>query len=176
MVEEYAYDGAHNARTGDTNTLRGITGRVFAYDDEDHLESAGEVGFQYDADGFLTYKGRVGNATQFTYGSRGELLRVDLPDGTVVEYVHDPLGRRIAKKIDAAIVEKYLWQGLTRLLAVYDGEDGLKWRFEYANDKDPICFAGGDTDLYMYELNATVNFVDPDELKTMFIVYGRLRI
>jgi len=44
---------------------------------------------------------------------------VTLSDGKVVEYVHDPLGRRIAKKIDGAITEKYLWQGMTRLLAVY---------------------------------------------------------
>ena len=182
---------------------------------------------------------------------------MDLPDGTVVEYVHDPLGRRIAKKIDAAIVEKYLWQGLTRLLAVYDGEDGLKWRFEYADGrmplamtdgsgtryhlaydqtgtlravfdangdavkvveydafgnvitdtapdfevpfgfagglfdrdtglvrfgrrdydpdtgrwtaKDPIGFAGGDTDLYGYVLNDPVNFVDPEGLDSLWV-------
>ena len=68
---------------------------------------------------------------------------MDLPDGTVVEYIHDPLGRRIAKKIDAAIVEKYLWQGLTRLLAVYDGEDALKWRFEYADGRMPLAMTDG---------------------------------
>ena len=35
-----------------------------------------------------------------------------------IEYVHDPLGRRIAKKVNGAVKEKYLWQGVTRLLAV----------------------------------------------------------
>jgi hypothetical protein len=44
------------------------------------------------------------------------LLSVSLPDGRLIEYLHDPLGRRIAKKVNETIVEKYLWQGMTRLL------------------------------------------------------------
>ena len=58
-----------------------------------------------------------------------------LPDGRLIEDVHDPLGRRIAKKVNGEIVEKYLWQGLTQLLAVYDGSDNLLMRFEYADDR-----------------------------------------
>jgi RHS repeat-associated protein len=67
------------------------------------------------------------------------LLRVTLPDGKVIEYMHDPLGRRIAKKIDGAITEKYLWQGMTRLLAIYNGADNLLMRFEYADDRMPVA-------------------------------------
>jgi RHS repeat-associated protein len=62
-----------------------------------------------------------------------------LPEGTLIEYIHDPLGRRIAKKVNGTIVEKYLWQGLTRLLAVYDGTDGLIMRFEYADARMPVA-------------------------------------
>jgi RHS repeat-associated protein len=64
---------------------------------------------------------------------------VTLPDETTLEYLHDPLGRRIAKKVDGIIVEKYLWQGLTRLLSVYDGSDNLLMRFEYADDRMPVA-------------------------------------
>ena len=46
---------------------------------------------------------------------------------------------RIAKKINGAITEKYLWQGLTRLLAVYDGSDNLLMRFEYADSRMPVA-------------------------------------
>jgi RHS repeat-associated protein len=49
------------------------------------------------------------------------------------------LGRRIAKKVNGTIVEKYLWQGLTRLLAVYDGADNLLMRFEYADERMPVA-------------------------------------
>ena len=34
---------------------------------------------------------------------------------------------------------KYLWQGLTRLLAVYDGGDNLIMRFEYADGRMPVA-------------------------------------
>ncbi len=46
-------------------------------------------------------------------------------DGMVIGYVHDPLGRRIAKNADGVITEKYLWQGLTLLPAVYNSRYGV---------------------------------------------------
>jgi RHS repeat-associated protein len=158
----------------------------------------------------------------------------------------------VAKLLNGEIVEKYLWQNKTTLLATYDGNGELKQRFEYTlgyaptaftqngeryylltdqlgsprivtnsagsvvkdirydsygnvledsnpefelpiefagglydNDtgllrfgyrdfdpetgrwtaRDPIGFAGGDTNLYGYVLGDPVNFVDPDGLK-----------
>jgi RHS repeat-associated protein len=247
LIEEYRYD-PNGTRNYEYNALRGINGRNFTYSEEDHLLTAGTAAYQYDLDGFLTTKTEGAEVTSYTYSTRGELLSVTLPEGTLIEYVHDPLGRRIAKKVGGVITEKYLWQGLTRLLAVYDGSDNLLMRFEYADDrmsvavttegvtyylaydqvgslrivadsvgnvvkqidydsfgniiaesneafripfgfagglhdrdtglvrfgyrdydpdvgrwtaKDPIFFAGGDTDLYGYVLNDPVNLVDP---------------
>jgi RHS repeat-associated protein len=87
--------------------------------------------------------------TSYSYSSRGELLNVTLPDGKLIEYVHDPLGRRIAKKVDGSITEKYLWQGLTRLLAVYDGTDNLMMRFEYADGRMPVAMDKGGITYYL---------------------------
>ncbi|NQT57279.1 MAG: RHS repeat-associated core domain-containing protein, partial [Desulfobacteraceae bacterium] len=138
LVEEYDYD-ANGTRIYEMNTLRGIAGRNFSYDDEDHLLSVGSVIYSYNLDGFLTAKTDGSEVTTYAYSSRGELLSVTLPDATVIEYVHDPLGRRIAKKVNATTVEKYLWQGLTHLLAVYDGSDNLIMRFEYAEGRMPVA-------------------------------------
>ncbi|MDY7038125.1 MAG: RHS repeat-associated core domain-containing protein, partial [Thermodesulfobacteriota bacterium] len=77
--------------------------------------------------------------TEYDYSTRGELLSVNLPDGRLIEYVHDPLGKRIARMVDGVTVEKYLWQGLTRLLAVYDGSDNLLMRFDYADGRMPVA-------------------------------------
>ena len=44
VVESYAYTGPGTGRTSETNTLRGLTTRAYAYDTEDHLPSAGPVG------------------------------------------------------------------------------------------------------------------------------------
>jgi len=143
LVEEYGYD-LSGTRISETNTLRGIAARSFSYSDEDHLLSAGSVTYAYDPDGFLTTKTDGSDVTDYTYSSRGELLNVVLPDGTLVEYVNDPLGRRIAKKVDGAITEKYLWQGQTRLLAVYDGSDNLLMHFEYADGRMPVAMNAGE--------------------------------
>jgi RHS repeat-associated protein len=147
LVEEYQY-GLNGTRTHEMNTLRGISGRSFDYSYEDHLLTAGTTTYQYDLDGFLTTKTDGFDVTQYEYSSRGELLGVTLPDGTLIEYLHDPLGRRIAKKVNGIIIEKYLWRGLTRLLAVYDGSDNLLMRFEYADDRMPVAMTRGAATYY----------------------------
>jgi len=98
--------------------------------------------------------------TTYTYSSRGELLSVALPNGTSIEYIHDPLGRRIAKKKNGVIIEKYLWQGMTRLLAVYDGSDNLVMRFQYADGRMPYAMTrSGSTYYFAYDQVGTPRVV-----------------
>jgi len=159
LVEEYVYDSV-GTRISETNTLRGIEGRSFIYSDEDHLLSAGDATYQYDLDGYLTTKTVGTDETNYTYSSRGELLSVTLPDGRLIEYVHDPLGRRIAKKVDGLVAEKYLWQGLTRLLAVYGGNDLLLARFLYADGRMPVAMEQGGATYYLtYDQVGTLRMV-----------------
>ena len=148
LIEEYQYD-ANGTRSYEMNTLRDISGRSFTYSGEDHLLTAGTDIYQYDLDGFLTSKTDGTDVTTYDYSSRGELLAATLPDGRIIEYVHDPLGRRTAKTVDGVIVEKYLWQDLTRLLAVYDGSDNLLQRFEYADGRMPLAMTRGGSTYYL---------------------------
>ncbi|MBW2136058.1 MAG: carboxypeptidase regulatory-like domain-containing protein [Deltaproteobacteria bacterium] len=148
LVEEYEYS-PNGTRTYEINTLKGIAGRKLTYSDEDHLLTAGATSYQYDLDGCLRSKTESTNVTSYNYSSRGELLGVDLPDGTAIEYIHDPLGRRIAKKVNGITIEKYLWHGLTRLLAVYDGSDNLLMRFEYADARMPVTMTRSDGTYYL---------------------------
>jgi len=148
-VEEYRYD-LNGTRNYEMNSLRGITtGRTFTYSDEDHLLTAGTATYQYNLDGFLAKKTDGSDITSYEYSSRGELLGVTLPDGKTIDYIHDPLGRRIAKKVNGMITEKYLWQGLTRLLAVYDGGDNLIMRFEYADGRMPVAMTKDGSTYYL---------------------------
>ncbi len=147
-IEEYRYD-LNGTRIYETNSLRGIADRSFTYSDEDHLLTAGTASYQYTDDGFLTTKTDGNEETCYEYSSRGELLGITLPDGTEIEYMHDPLGRRIAKEVNGTVTEKYLWQGLTRLLAVYDGDNNLKMRFEYADSRMPYAMTRGGNTYYL---------------------------
>jgi len=159
FVEEYRY-GSTGTRAYEMNTARGITGRILTYSDEDHLLTAGSSVYQYSVDGFLESKTTGSDITEYSYSSRGELLNVTLPDTTLIEYVHDPMGRRIAKKVNGIIAEKYLWQGLTRLLAVYDGSNNLVMRFEYADDRMPVAvLANGITYYLTYDQVGSLRLV-----------------
>jgi RHS repeat-associated protein len=77
------------------------------------------------------------------------LLSVNLPDGGLIEYVYDPLGRRIAKKVNGNIVEKYFWKGKTTLLAIYDGNDNLLMRFMYADARVPLAMTKDGLNYYL---------------------------
>jgi len=148
LVEEYHY-GPKGTRTLEMNALRGIASRTMAYSDEDHLLTAGNTTYQYDADGFLVTKTKGTEVVQYSYSSRGELLQVVFPDNKTIDYIHNPLGRRIAKLVNGVITEKYLWQGPTRLLAVYDGANNLLMRFEYADARMPVAMTKGGTTYYL---------------------------
>ncbi len=148
LSEEYRYDD-FGRRDYEMSVPRGIAGRSLTYDDEDRLVTVGGVVHEHDDDEFLETKTDGTEVTEYAYSSRGELLRVDLPDGRLIEYVHDPLGRRIAKKIDGTVIEKYLWQGLTRLLAVYNADDTLRMRFEYADARMPVAMARDGATYYL---------------------------
>ncbi len=148
LQEEYLYD-ANGSRTFDTRSYQGIEARNFTYSAEDHLLVAGATSFQYDPDGFLASKTDTEGITRYQYSSQGELLSVQRPDGTLIEYVHDPLGRRIAKKINSIIQEKYLWQGQTRLLAIFDESDHVIARFEYADGRVPMSMTSAGTTYYL---------------------------
>jgi len=153
LVEEYQYS-ANGTRIHENNTLRSVT-RDLTYSDEEHLLTVSNIptedttSYQYEFDGFRLSKTDGSGTTQYTYSTLGELLKVILPDGRVIEYIYDPLQRRVAKKINGAVVEKYLWQGLTRLLAVYDGSDNLVMRFEYADGRTPVAMMAGGSTYYL---------------------------
>ena len=159
IVEQYGYD-LNGTRVSETNSLRGITDRHSSYSDEDHLLTAGSAVYTYDPDGFLTTRTENGEVTTFSYASRGELRAVHLPDGRAVTNDHDPLGRRIAKRINGAVIEKYLWQGRTKLLAVYDGSDNLIQRFEYADGRMPVAMTMSGVRYYLaYDQVGTLRIV-----------------
>jgi RHS repeat-associated protein len=142
LVESYSYD-ANGNRLSEMNSLRGLMDRSYTNSVEDHLLTAGSDSYVFDVDGFLQSKTSAEGTTVYDYSSRGELQRVDLPDGGIVTYLNDPFGRRIAKQINGTTVEKYLWAGQTTLLAVYDGSDNLLQRYTYADARMPVSMTAG---------------------------------
>jgi RHS repeat-associated protein len=158
-TEEYRYDNNGN-RTYETNTHFGITGRTFTHSIEDHIITTDTATYEFDTDDRLSKVTEGSDITDYVYFSTGELVSVTLPDDTRIDYTHDPLGRRIAKKINGTIVEKYLWSGQTTLLAVFDGNDNLLQRFEYGDDRMPNAMQSNGTTYYLaYDQVGTLRLV-----------------
>ena len=57
-------------------------------------------------------------------------------------------------------MEKYLWQGLTKLLAIYDDSDNLIQRFEYADGRMPVAMTQTGITYYLaYDQVGTIKVV-----------------
>jgi len=91
--------------------------------------------------------------TTYTYNTYGALTKVILPNNTTIDYILDPLNRRIAKEVNGTITQKYLWKDLTTLLAIYDKDDNLIQRFEYADSRVPIAMVDSNNNRYYLHLD-----------------------
>uniref|UniRef100_A0A486XHH7 Rhs family protein n=1 Tax=Rheinheimera sp. BAL341 TaxID=1708203 RepID=A0A486XHH7_9GAMM len=143
VVESYGYD-ANGNRTSHSSLLRGIANQTASYVAGDQLAQSGNAVYSYDANGRLSQKTITENgettATQYQYSSTGRLLAVTTADKAIT-YRHNALGQRVAKLVDGVVTEKYLWQNLTTLLAVYDANNNVKQRFEYGLSHTPVSFS-----------------------------------
>lgn len=124
---EYEYDENGNRlfRRTDAETLSAT------YDEQDRLMTAGGTIFAYSANGDLTNRiaGRL--ETALTFGTRGELLAVRLPDGKLIEYQYDALLRRVARRVQGAPDRGYLYREGGRLVAELNASNVVLSTFVY---------------------------------------------
>jgi hypothetical protein len=77
----------------------------------------------------------------------GNLMEVELPDGTLIEYVIDGRNRRVGKKVDGNLVQGFLYDDQLNPVAEFDSLGNVVSRFVYgskANLPDYII-QGSDT-------------------------------
>ncbi len=145
LVEQYTYDANGNRASA---TVNGVT-TTASYTLDDQLEVYGDNTYYYDEDGYLTEKTTPEGTTTYNYGTLGELKSVDTPTLSI-EYLHNAANQRVAKKVNGVITEKYLWADLTTLLAIYDRNDNLLQRFEYADQRMPIAMTQDNQKYYLH--------------------------
>lgn len=98
------------------------------------LSGATNKDFQYTDDGFLKSATSCKGTTLFDYDSFGNLKKVSLADGRVIEYKVDGLNRRIKKLVNGQIKEYYLWYDQIHLAAILDENKQAKVKFIYSID------------------------------------------
>lgn len=130
LAEEYAYDANSNREVvtpGEEVTA--------VYDDQDRLLAWGDLTFTWDENGDLLSKTdtQANETTQYDYDELGNLLRVDLDDGTVIEYVVDARNRRVGKKVDGQLVQGFAYGDQLNPVAELDGQGNVVARFVYGS-------------------------------------------
>jgi RHS repeat-associated protein len=125
--EHYEYDPNGNRLLG---VVDGIAS-VGTYDAQDRLLSYGSLQFTYNARGDLESQTdtSTGQVTTYQYDSFGNLRRVDLPNGDVVEYVVDGQNRRVGRKVNGVLGRGWLYRDQLQVVAELDGTGAVRQRF-----------------------------------------------
>ncbi|MBW7908688.1 MAG: RHS repeat-associated core domain-containing protein [Kiritimatiellae bacterium] len=124
----YSYDVNGNR----TNATVDGTTAVGTYDAQDRMLTYGGATYQYDARGTLTNKVESGQNTAYVYDTRGFLRSVRLPDGTVIDYTVDAVGRRVVKKVNGTVQRKWIYLNSLKPIAELDASNRVVSTFVYA--------------------------------------------
>ncbi len=104
------------------------------------LQSSGGAQYIYGLNGDLQTKIVGTDTTKYTYDAFGNLTQVLMPNGDVIQYVIDGQNRRVAKRVNGAITNKWLYAGQLTPVAELDSANNIIARFcgGFMNKRDTI--------------------------------------
>jgi RHS repeat-associated protein len=127
LTATYGYDA-----NGNRNSVATPSGTQTAtYDAQDRLLTYGNFAYTYTPNGDLQTKTdtTTGQVTTYTYDAQGNLRHVGLPDGRAIDYVVDAENRRVAEKVNGAVVRKWIYKSQLTPVAEFDGAGTLLARY-----------------------------------------------
>ena len=125
LISTYSYDpnGNRIARRTPSKIDSGF------YDAQDRMLSYGNVQYIYSRNGELQKKIAGTDTTSYVYDYFGNLLSVQLPNNDLIEYLIDGQNRRIGKKVNGAIVKKWIYEGQLSPIAELDSAGNVTAEF-----------------------------------------------
>lgn len=128
LEADYDYDlnGNRLSKTTPGGTETGT------YDDQDRMLTYGGASYTYSANGEMLTKTDGADVTSYDYDVFGNLLSVDLPGATAIDYVVDAKNRRIGRRVGGVLTQGFLWQSQLAPIAELDGSSSVVSRFVHA--------------------------------------------
>lgn len=129
ILTTYAYDSNGNrlSKTTGTEVESG------AYDDQDRLLSYTGCNYTYTDNGELKTKTCGSEVTPYEYDVLGNLISVNLPDSTHIEYIIDGQNRRIGKKVNDTLMQGFLYADQLNPIAELNADGTIRSRFVYGD-------------------------------------------
>ncbi len=159
--ESYTYDDNGNRLT----VANGGASTSATYDAQDRLLTYGPWSYSYTANGELLTKSNAttGEFWSYKYDTFGNLKRVTLPTGDVIEYLIDGQNRRVAKLKNGVPSKQWLYADRLRPVAELDGAGNLLARFVWASGSaapDLVVASGKTYRLFRDQLGSPRTLVD----------------
>jgi RHS repeat-associated protein len=132
IISTYTYDANGNRLTHITPT-QADSG---VYDEQDRLIHYSSSQYLYSTNGDLQKKIQGSDTTRYDYDAMGNLLSVILPNGSRIEYVADGAGRRIIRKTDGQITNRWLYSDELRISGEVDSVGNVVSHFVYATKQN----------------------------------------
>src|ERR1700738_971338 len=107
--ENYAYDSVGNRISSHLSA-------TYGYQPFNRLTSTSTVSYMYDTNGNLIAKTGPSGTTQYSWDFENRLKQVTLPNGDIVSYKYDALGRRVRRSPNTGVSTNF----------IYDGQDVIK--------------------------------------------------
>lgn len=138
-----SWAATHDRRGNRIVTTRaGTAGEAAVVDARDRLVGLAEERFAYDAADRMVTRTTAAGTTTYRYGPHGDLAGATTADGTSVEHVLDPLGRRVATLVDGETTQRLVWRG-ARVVATLDGTGAVDTVFVDAGGRVPLAMLQG---------------------------------
>ena len=126
LVSTYGYDANGNRIAHITQSFIDSG----TYDAQDRMLSYAGSQYFYGQNGDLQTKISGADTTKYAYDAFGNLTQVMMSNGDVIQYVIDGQNRRMAKKVNGQIVERWIYSGQLSPVAEVDSAGNIVAKFE----------------------------------------------
>jgi RHS repeat-associated protein len=76
------------------------------------------------------------DTTRYSYDAFGSLRSIQLPNGTLLEYLIDGSGRRVGRKVNGVVTQKWLYSSDLGITAELDSANNIASRFVYVSSEN----------------------------------------
>jgi RHS repeat-associated protein len=153
-IQDYSYDSTNQLTTADHSTQ---TDEAYSYDANGNRTNAGygtgtnnqlltdgTYNYEYDGEGNRTLRTEIatGKVTEYRWDYRNRLTSVQFKDAAgvvtkTIEYTYDVNDRRIGKKLDGVVTERYVYDR-EQISLVFDGAGSQTHRYLYGTQIDQV--------------------------------------